>query len=73
MEFTVHFLQASFIHMGVDLRGADICMPEHFLNNAQIGSATEQMCCKTVPQLMRMHGISKARTLSAFTHDLPDA
>ena len=41
MEFTVHFLQASFIHMGVDLCGADIRMTEHFLNDSQVGSATE--------------------------------
>ena len=73
MEFAVNFLQVSFIHMGVDLRCADISMSEHFLNNAQIGSAAEQMRCETVPQLVRMHGLFETCTFSAFAHDLPDA
>ncbi len=41
MGFIVYLGEMLKIKVGVDLRGADICMPEHFLNNAQIGSATE--------------------------------
>ena len=73
VELTVHFLQASFIHVGVDLRGADIRVAEHFLNDSQVGPTTEQMCRKAVPQLMRMDGIGQACVLGPFTHDLPDA
>ena len=60
MKFAVYFLQAAFIHMGIDLRRADIGMTEHFLNNPQIGSTTEQVCREAVPQLMRMDGAGKA-------------
>ena len=71
MKFAVHFLQAALIHMGIYLRRADIGMAEHFLDDPQIGSTTEQMCREAVPQLMRMDGTGKARTFCAFTHNLP--
>ena len=64
--------EASAVDMGIDFGRRDIGMAEHFLDDPQIGSTTEQMCREAVPQLMRMDGTGKARTFCAFTHNLPN-
>lgn len=38
MKFMVYCLQPLLIDMGVNLSGRDISMPEHFLDDAQIGA-----------------------------------
>ena len=41
--------------MGVDLRGGQADVPEHFLDAAQVGTGIEQMGGKTVTQDMRRY------------------
>ena len=36
--------------MSVDLRGLDAGVPEHLLNQTQVGAAGQEMGCKTVSQ-----------------------
>ena len=38
MKLVVHRLQSLLIDVGVNLRGRDIGMPKHFLDDAQIGA-----------------------------------
>ncbi len=45
----VHLLELRFVHMSVDLRRGNVGMPEQFLNDPQIGTAGQQVGCKTVP------------------------
>ena len=46
MKFTVHRLQSLLIHMRVDLRRRDIRVPEHFLDDPQIGAVAEKCVAK---------------------------
>jgi hypothetical protein len=45
----VHSLQARLIHVRIDLGGGNIGMPEHFLDNAQVGSIAQQMRGERMP------------------------
>ena len=50
----MHGFQSLLIDMGVNLRRRNVGMPEHFLNDAQIGAIAEQVRGKTVPKQMRI-------------------
>ena len=52
MIFFVDFVQVFLIDMSIYLGGGDIGMAEHFLHAAQVGTALEQVCAKTVAQCM---------------------
>lgn len=49
MVFLVDISQMLLIHMGIDLRGSNIGMPQHFLHAPQVGPALQQMRAKTMP------------------------
>ncbi len=49
MKFAVHRFQSLLIYMRVNLRRRNVSVPEHFLNDAQIGTITEQMRREAVP------------------------
>ena len=48
MELSVHGFEALLIDVGVDLGCRNVGMAQHFLDDAQIGTVTEQMRGKTV-------------------------
>ena len=55
MKFAMHGLQPLLIHMRVNLRRRNIGMPEHFLDDPQIGAVAEKMRRETVPEQMRIN------------------
>ena len=48
--FGMHFLQPGPSHMGIDLRGRQIAMPQQHLYHPQIGAMVKQMGGKGVAQ-----------------------
>ena len=59
--------------MRVNLRGGDIGVAEHLLNDAQIGAVAQQMRGETVPQQMRVNIFFESGMSRNCFHDLPDA
>lgn len=45
----MHFLQPRVIHVGVELRGGDAGVAEHFLDVPQVGSTGEQVRGEAMP------------------------
>ena len=37
-------------YVGVNLGSSNVSMTEHFLERAQVGTAGQQMACKTMPE-----------------------
>jgi hypothetical protein len=52
MSFVVSLFQALRHHMGVDLRGGKMFVPQQFLDASQIGSRIQHVGRIAVPQLM---------------------
>jgi hypothetical protein len=53
MKLPVNVAQSMAGHMGVDFRGIDARVAEQFLNDAQVGSALQQMRGKAVTEHVR--------------------
>ena len=53
MGFFVDFLHALGADVGVNLGGAQVFMPEHLLDAAQVGSGIQQVGREGVAQLVR--------------------
>ncbi len=51
--FAVNGLEPIAVHVRVDLRCADVGVPQKLLNDAQVGPALQQVRCEAVPQRMR--------------------
>ena len=73
MKFAMHRLQSLLIDMRVHLRRRNIRVPEHLLDDAQIGPVPEQMRGKTVPQQMRINICLQTGMTRPHLHDLPHA
>jgi hypothetical protein len=73
MKLPMHSLKPLLIDMRINLRGRNIRVAKHFLNNAQIGAIPQQMCRKTVPEKMRINVLLQSGVPRMFFHDLPDA
>jgi len=71
VELFNHALEAGTIDVGVNLRGGDIAVAEHFLNAAEVGPAGEQVGCKGVAEHVGVN-TAKARGGGAAADDLPD-
>ena len=56
MKGLVLFQQRPIFYLGINLRGGNIGVAEHFLNNAQVGAPTEQMGSEGMTQEVRLHG-----------------
>ena len=52
------------IEMGIDLRGRDTGMTEHFLHRPQIAGALQHMGREGMTQLMRVHALWQALALT---------
>jgi len=53
VEPVVRLFEPLLIDVRVDLRRRDVCVSEHFLNDAQVAAVVEQMRGKTVPECVR--------------------
>ena len=52
VEFFDHGLEAAFFDVSVDLRGRDVGMAEELLNDAEVGTAAEQVGGEAVAHKM---------------------
>src|SRR4051794_13385661 len=73
MEAMMHGLEPLLIDMRVDLRGGDIRMSEHLLDDAQVGAVAQQVRGKRMPQQVRVNVNAHAGELRDLFHNLPDA
>ena len=69
MERAVFLLDKILINMRVNLRGADVGMPEKFLQNAQVHSRFEAVRGKAVAECMRRDLLAQVQ--SVLLHNLP--
>jgi hypothetical protein len=49
MKLPVHGLQPLLVHVRVNLRRRNVRVPEHFLDDPEIGAVAQQMRRETVP------------------------
>ena len=52
MMLGMQFLHALPGHVGVDLRGGQVTVPEQHLYDPQVGAVIEQVSCECMPQRM---------------------
>ena len=73
MGFAVDILQVVLHHVGVDLGGGDIRMPQHLLNGTEIRSVFQQMDGEGVAQGVGGDILLDAGGLLVVLDDLPEA
>ena len=67
----MHLPQSRAINMRVYLRGRDVGVAQHFLDDAKVCAAHQQVRCKAMPKHV---GIDlKPGALRVVVHDLPHA
>ena len=69
----MHGFQAVLIDMCINLRRADVAMAEQFLNDAQVGSAADQVGCETVPQCVGGDLAEDSAGSAVFFDEHPEA
>ena len=72
LKLVVYFLEMRVGHVGVDLGGGDIAMPQHRLDRTQIGTIHQQVGSERVAQSVRGDMLSNACRLSILTDDSLD-
>ena len=71
VELFVDLFEAGAVDVGVDLGCCDVGVAQHFLDDAEVGSAYEQVRCEAVAQHV---GVDlEAGGFSVVLHELPDA
>ena len=73
MKTAMHRFQSLLVDVRVNLRRRNVGMPEHLLDDPEIGAVAEQMRRKTVPQQVRVDVGLEPGTLCVRFYDLPDA
>ena len=51
--------------MGIDLRGGNIGMPQHFLNGAEVCPVHQEIGGEAVPEFVRMNVFADSRAFGA--------
>ena len=64
--------EAALIDVGIDLRGRNVGVTEHFLDNTQIGPIVEQMRGEAMPQRVRSDILRDASPARVFLDQQPD-
>ena len=73
MELAVGLVQLTRVHVRINLGGGNIRVTQHFLDDAQIGSPAEQMCCEGMTQHVRVDCFFQSGALAEGDEQLPDA
>jgi hypothetical protein len=73
MKLSMHRLQPLLIDVRINLRGRDVGVPKHLLNDAQIGAIAQQVRREAVPEQMRVNVLFQAGVARFFFHDLPNS
>ena len=72
MKLSMDGFQPLLIDVRVNLRRGNICVPQHFLDDAQVSAVAEQVRRETVPEKMRINIFLQSGVPSMFFHNLPD-
>ncbi len=67
MVFSVDGLQAVLVHVGIDLRGADVAVAEEFLDDAEIGPAADQVGREAVAEGVGGNPLQQAAGPAVFS------
>lgn len=70
MVFDDFTLQLARIYMGVDFGRADIFVPQHALDNAEVGTILEQMGGKGMAEGVGADDLGDSRFVRQFLHDV---
>ena len=74
MELVVNFLQFTGLHLSVNLRGLDACVPQHFLDQSQVRPPSKKMRRKGMSQRVgadfAIDSCSKSISLDQFPNRL---
>ena len=73
MGFGVNILQLLLDQLGVNLRGADVRVAQHFLDGAEIRPVFQKMRRERVAQGVRRNRLLNARLVLVGLDDLPEA
>ena len=72
MELFMDGFQTALFHVRVDLGRRNIGVPQHFLNDPQIGPVSQQMGRKRMPQKMGVNVDFNSAAGRDLFYDLPD-
>ena len=72
MELPMNRFQPLLVDVRINLGRGDIRMPEHLLDDPEIGSVAQKMGRETVPQQVRINVSIQSRMLRMMFHNLPD-
>ena len=72
VKLSMNRFQPLLIDVRIHLRCRDIRVPEHFLDDAEVGAISEQMSRETVPEKMWINIFFQSGVPCMFFHDLPD-
>jgi hypothetical protein len=73
MKLLVHFLEFAAIDLSVDLRRLDAGMSEHFLNEPQVCSPSEQVCRKAMSQCVWRGFVADPNPFDVTLDKFPDS
>ena len=68
----MHSFKPLLVDVRVHLRRRNIGVPEHFLNDPQIGAIAKQVGREAMPEKVRVN-VFESGALCVFFYDLPDA
>jgi hypothetical protein len=72
MKLPMHGFKPLLIDMRIDLRGGNIGVAQHLLDDPQIGAVPEQMRRETVPEKMWINIFLQPGAARVLFYDLPD-
>ena len=72
VKLPVHSFEPLLIDMSVNLRRRNIGMTQHFLNNPQIRTVSEQVRREAMPQKVRIHVLFQSAAPRVLLNDLPN-
>ena len=72
VKLSMDGFQPLLIDMGIYLRCRNIRVPEHFLDDAEVGAISEQVGRETVSEKMWINIFFQSGVPGMFFHDLPD-
>ena len=73
MKLSMHSFEPLLVDMRIDLRGGNIGVAEHLLNDPQIGAVPEQVRCEAVPEKVWVNILLQPGVARVLFYDLPDS
>jgi len=67
----MNILEATLLHMSINLRGGNVGMAEHHLDRTQVSPVIEEVGGERVPKHMRKNSFDDASTYRSHPKDVP--